>query len=177
MLMRKKGDTYQLLVEGTDYREVLATYEIEPTKTTFNNANVIAEVLGIEAARTAIISEIISTMNSHGIELDRRHVMLLADLMTYKGEVLGITRNGLVKMKESVLLLASFERTTDHLFEAAFFGQKDEIIGVSESIIMGTQAGIGTGMMKLLQNRGPTPSIETLKRTPIFDSPELKLKI
>ncbi|KAI6216279.1 DNA-directed RNA polymerase subunit [Aphelenchoides besseyi] len=176
----KKGDTYQLLVEGTDYREVLATYEIEPTKTTFNNANVIAEVLGIEAARTAIISEIISTMNSHGIELDRRHVMLLADLMTYKlaiGEVLGITRNGLVKMKESVLLLASFERTTDHLFEAAFFGQKDEIIGVSESIIMGTQAGIGTGMMKLLQNRGPTPSIETLKRTPIFDSPELKLKI
>jgi len=55
--------------------------------------------------------------------------MLLADLMTYRffvfivftfvkifsGELLGITRNGLVKMKESVLLLASFERTIDHL--------------------------------------------------------------
>jgi DNA-directed RNA polymerase III subunit RPC1 len=54
-------------------------------------------------------------MSEHGIELDRRHVMLLADLMTYRGEVLGITRNGLAKMKESVLLLASFERTIDHL--------------------------------------------------------------
>jgi DNA-directed RNA polymerase III subunit RPC1 len=74
-------------------------------------------------------------MNSHGIELDRRHVMLLADLMTYRGEVLGITRNGLVKMKDSVLLLASFERTTDHLFEAAFFNQLDNLAGVSEAII------------------------------------------
>ena len=54
-------------------------------------------------------------------------------------------------MKESVLLLASFERTTDHLFEAAFYGQRDEIVGVSESIIMGTHANIGTGMIRLLQ--------------------------
>ena len=44
-----------------------------------------------------------------------------------RGEVLGITRNGLVKMKESVLLLASFEKTTDHLYEAAFFSQRDKV--------------------------------------------------
>lgn len=41
--------------------------------------------------------------------------------------MLGITRNGLVKMKESVLLLASFEKTMDHLFEAAFYSQKDPV--------------------------------------------------
>lgn len=41
----KKGDTYQLLVEGTDFREVLATYEINPNKTVFNNASTIAEVI------------------------------------------------------------------------------------------------------------------------------------
>ncbi len=46
-----------------------------------------------------------------------------------KGEVLGITRGGLAKMKDSVLMLASFEKTTDHLFEAAFYGQEDEIYG------------------------------------------------
>ncbi|KAI6183781.1 DNA-directed RNA polymerase subunit [Aphelenchoides bicaudatus] len=173
----KRGDTFQLLVEGTDFKEVLATYEINPKKTVFNNASTTAEVLGIEAARTAIVSEIISTMNSHGIELDRRHVMLLADLMTYRGEVLGITRNGLVKMKDSVLLLASFERTTDHLFEAAFFNQLDNLAGVSESIIMGTQARIGTGMLKLLHNRGKVPAISGQKRAPFFSSPDLKLKI
>ena len=68
-------------------------------------------------------------MTSHGMSIDIRHVMLLADLMTYKGEVLGITRGGLAKMKESVLMLASFEKTTDHLFEAAYYGQEDEIYG------------------------------------------------
>lgn len=53
------------------------------------------------------MNEITYTMVSHGMSIDVRHVMLLADLMTYKGEVLGITRFGLAKMKESVLMLAS----------------------------------------------------------------------
>ena len=53
------------------------------------------------------MNEITYTMTSHGMSIDVRHVMLLADLMTYKGEVLGITRFGLAKMKESVLMLAS----------------------------------------------------------------------
>lgn len=43
--------------------------------------------------------------------------------------MLGITRFGLAKMKESVLMLASFEKTADHLFDAAYFGQKDSVCG------------------------------------------------
>lgn len=57
-----------------------------------------------------------------------------------QGEVLGITRFGLAKMKESVLMLASFEKTADHLFDAAYFGQKDSVcgkFGVSKSITRG----------------------------------------
>jgi len=73
------------------------------------------EVLGIEAARQTIYNEIQHTMTSHGMSIDPRHVMLLGDVMTYKGEVLGITRFGVQKMKDSVLMLASFEKTTDHL--------------------------------------------------------------
>ena len=56
-----------------------------------------------------------------------RHITLLADLMCCRGEVLGITRHGLARMKESVLMLASFEKTADHLFDAAYHGQQDEI--------------------------------------------------
>lgn len=56
-------------------------------------------------------------------------------------------------MKESVFLLASFERTTDHLYEAAFFGQKDKISGVSECIITGNPISIGTGMFKVLYSK------------------------
>lgn len=80
----KKGDFYSLLVEGTDFRSVLSSVGVDPRKTNFNNALVVAEVLGIEAARTCIINEIIATMDAHGIGLDRRHVMLLADVMTYR---------------------------------------------------------------------------------------------
>jgi DNA-directed RNA polymerase beta' subunit len=41
-------------------------------------------VLGIESARTAVFREIDYTMSSHGMSIDPRHVMLLADVMTYK---------------------------------------------------------------------------------------------
>lgn len=115
-----------------------------------------AQVLGIEAARRTIINEIQYTMKQHDMIIDSRHVMLLGDVMTYKvcfactsssradeelqGEVLGITRFGVAKMKDSVLMLASFEKTTDHLFDAAAYGKNDSISGVSESIIMGNPA-------------------------------------
>lgn len=66
-----------------------------------------------------------------------------------QGEVLGITRFGISKMKDSVLMLASFEKTTDHLFDAALHGRVDDITGVSESIIMGTPMPVGTGLFKI----------------------------
>lgn len=107
--------------------------------------------LGIEAAREQIIQEVKKTMGAHGMSIDARHTMLLADCMTYKGEVLGITRNGIAKMKDSVLMLASFEKTTDHLFDAALHGRTDHISGVSESIIMGIAMPTGTGLFKIRQ--------------------------
>lgn len=109
-------------------------------------------------------------MSSHGMTIDHRHVFLLGDIMTSKGEVLGITRFGISKMKDSVLSIASFEKTTDHLFEAALYSKKDGIVGVSEQIIMvsfyfiekeklvliclvsqGLPMSIGTGLFKLIQ--------------------------
>lgn len=90
-------------------------------------------------------------MTSYGMSIDNRHTMLLADCMTYKGEVLGITRFGIAKMKDSVLMLASFEKTTDHLFDAALHGRTDQVEGVSECIIMGIPMPTGTGLFKLFQ--------------------------
>jgi DNA-directed RNA polymerase III subunit RPC1 len=112
-------------------------------------------------------------MVNHGMSIDSRHVMLLADLMCFKGEVLGITRFGLAKMKESVLMLASFEKTADHLFDAAFHGQRDAICGVSECIIMGIPMSIGTGMFKLL-HRHKSPAVARQKKL-LFDNPDFHL--
>ena len=88
------------------------------------------------------------------MSVDARHNMLLADCMTYKGEVLGITRFGIAKMKDSVLMLASFEKTTDHLFDAALRGAADPVRGVSECIIMGMPMAPGTGLFKLIAAPG-----------------------
>lgn len=168
-----KGDTYKLLVEGDDLLSVMSTVGVKGTATTSNNTAEVEKVLGIEAARSTIMNEINVTMKSHGMSIDARHVMLLADLMTYKGEVLGITRFGLAKMKESVLMLASFEKTSDHLFDAALHGQTDSIDGVSECIIMGIPMNIGTGMFKLLHK--PQKSGSPRRRSLIFDNPEFHL--
>ena len=71
-------------------------------------------------------------------------------LTNNQGDVLGITRFGIAKMKDSVLMLASFEKTTDHLFDASFYGRSDKIQGVSECIIMGVPMSVGTGLFKVM---------------------------
>ncbi|KAK0206040.1 hypothetical protein DFS33DRAFT_552424 [Desarmillaria ectypa] len=153
----KKGDK-ELLVEGYGLKKCMVTEGIVGEFTTSNSVIEVAQVLGIEAARRTIINEIQTTMKAHDMIIDPRHVMLLGDVMTYKGEVLGITRFGVAKMKDSVLMLASFEKTTDHLFDAAAFGKNDSISGVSESIIMGNPAAhCGTSMPALFSS-APTIS-------------------
>ncbi|KAI0084185.1 beta and beta-prime subunits of DNA dependent RNA-polymerase [Irpex rosettiformis] len=152
----KKGDK-ELLVEGYGLQKVMTTQGIIGEHTTSNHVIETAQVLGIEAARRTIINEIQYTMASHGMSIDPRHVMLLGDVMSYKGEVLGITRFGVAKMKDSVLMLASFEKTTDHLFDASALGKTDSIAGVSESIIMGNPAAnTGTSMPALVT---PAPAV------------------
>ena len=149
-VINDKGDgTYNLIVEGTNMQAVMGVDGVKGTETRTNHVMECERTLGIEAARACIIKEINDTMGAHGMSIDNRHSMLLADVMTYKGEVLGITRFGMAKMKDSVLMLASFEKTTDHLFDAALHGRTDTIDGVSECIIMGIPMPIGTGMFKL----------------------------
>jgi DNA-directed RNA polymerase III subunit RPC1 len=140
------NQTYNLLVEGYGLQDVMGSPGIDGLHTWTNHVLEIENVLGIEAARTQISSEISYIMNAYGIGIDPRHLLLLSDVMTFKGDVLGITRFGVSKMRESVLMLASFEKTTDHLFDAAVHGRSDEIVGVSECIIMGIPIPIGTGL-------------------------------
>ncbi|KAH9661166.1 DNA-directed RNA polymerase III subunit 1 [Citrus sinensis] len=120
---------YRLLVEGTGLQAVMGAEGIDGCKTKSNHIFEVQQTLGIEAARICIIDEINETMKAHGMSIDKRHMMLLADLMTFRGEVLGITRFGIQKMDKSVLMLASFEKTADHLFNASVNGRDDRIEG------------------------------------------------
>lgn len=136
-----------LLVEGYGLRACMNTEGVKGTATRTNSVMEVRSVLGIEAARKTIIDEIGVVMGD--MDIDPRHMQLLADVMTFKGDVLGITRFGLSKMRDSVLQLASFEKTPDHLFEAALHMKTDRIEGVSECIIMGQSMSVGTGAFKV----------------------------
>lgn len=148
--IREKDDKKELLVEGYGLKHVMIVDGVVGTKTVTNHVLEMNSVLGIEAARTSIVDEISYTMGSHGMSVDPRHIQLLGDMMTFKGEVLGITRFGLSKMRDSVLQLASFEKTTDHLFDASFYMKTDSIQGVSEAIILGQSMSLGTGSFNLV---------------------------
>lgn len=149
IIMTDANSKYAVHVEGYGLRACINTEGVIGTKVTTNSIMETRDVLGIEAARTTIAKEIAIVMQEMAI--DPRHMQLLADVMTYKGEVLGITRFGLSKMRDSVLQLASFEKTPDHLFEAAAGMKSDKIEGVSESIIMGQTMGVGTGAFQVVR--------------------------
>ncbi|KAJ1872373.1 DNA-directed RNA polymerase III subunit C1 (rpo31) [Coemansia sp. RSA 990] len=169
IITKDDGSGYNLSIVGYCLREAMTTDGVDGRHTVTNHIMDNLKYLGIEAARTMTIRELGTIFGSYSINLDMRHLMLLGDLMTYKGEVLGITRYGIAKMNDSVMMLASFEKTTDHLFDAAVFGKRDMVHGVSERIIMGQQMPIGTGVFKLLmdydRNVRPTP------RRLLFDEP------
>jgi len=138
-----------LLVEGYGLQACMTTQGINGLATKTNSITEMRDILGIEAARKTIIDEIGLVMGD--MDIDPRHMQILADVMTYKGEILGITRFGLSKMRDSVLQLASFEKTPDHLFEAAWHMKADKIEGVSECIIMGQSMSQGTGAFKVVR--------------------------
>lgn len=141
---------HKVMVEGYGLRYCLNTDGVDPYTSSTNSIIETLQVLGIEAARTKIIKEMQEVTKD--LSIDPRHMALLADVMTYKGEVLGITRFGLAKMRDSVLQLASFEKTADHVFDAGSAGKIDPIEGVSECVIVGKTMGVGTGSTDVVRN-------------------------
>jgi DNA-directed RNA polymerase subunit A" len=155
----REGKTYYYLeVEGSNLQGIFNNLDelegIDPTKVMTNNIHEIAEVLGIEAARTAIINEVMGVLREQGLDVDVRHVMLVADLMTLTGRVRQIGRHGISGEKASVLARAAFEVTTKHLLEAGVKGEEDPLTGVIENVVVGQLIPIGSGMVELRVRHG-----------------------
>ena len=125
-----------MVVEGYGLRSVMNIPGVDGKFTKSNHIMEVEKILGIEAARRTIIDEILYILANHSMIVDYRHIAVLADIMTYRGTILGITRFGISKMKDSTLTLASFEKTTDILYDAALASKKDKMNGVSEAIIL-----------------------------------------
>ncbi|MDI9632445.1 MAG: DNA-directed RNA polymerase subunit A'' [Methanolinea sp.] len=150
VVVRKESGEYILYTEGSNLKDVFEVEGVDTTRTRTNNISEIAQVLGIEAARNAIIHEALSTLSEQGILVDVRHIMLVADMMCMDGEVKQIGRHGIAGEKESVLSRAAFEVTVNHLLDAAITNEVDELSGVTENVIVGQPIQLGTGDVKLI---------------------------
>ncbi|HOS81413.1 MAG TPA: DNA-directed RNA polymerase subunit A'' [Methanolinea sp.] len=150
VVVRKESGEYILYTEGSNLKDVFEVEGVDTTRTRTNNISEIAQVLGIEAARNAIIHEALSTLSEQGILVDVRHIMLVADMMCMDGEVKQIGRHGIAGEKESVLSRAAFEVTVNHLLDAAIANEVDELSGVTENVIVGQPIQLGTGDVKLI---------------------------
>jgi DNA-directed RNA polymerase subunit A' len=149
-----EGGEWVIQTAGSNLAKVMQVEGVDPTRTVTNNIYEIATTLGIEAARNALVKEIMQTLEEQGLEVDVRHVGLVADVMTSKGVIQQIGRHGIAGTKTSVLARAAFEITVPTLASAAVKGETDELRGVTENVIVGLPIPVGTGMIDLLMSAG-----------------------
>ncbi|MCK4614253.1 MAG: DNA-directed RNA polymerase subunit A'' [Thermoplasmata archaeon] len=149
-LIRKDTEGYVIYTEGSNIKEVMLLDGVEQRRVFTNNIIEIAGTLGVEAARTSLINEAKHVLDEQGLNVDLRHLMLVADVMTSGGRVEAIGRHGISGRKVSVLARAAFEITTNIMLKSAITGEVDHLNGVAENIIVGNPVVLGTGAVDIV---------------------------
>ncbi|CAO2828701.1 unnamed protein product [Amaranthus hypochondriacus] len=148
----KAENEWMLDTEGVNLLAVMCHKEVDATRTTSNLLIEVMEVLGIEAVRKALLDELRVVISFDGSYVNYRHLAVLCDTMTYRGHLMAITRHGINRNATGPLMRCSFEETTGILLDAAVYAESDYLRGVSENIILGKLAPIGTGGCSLYLN-------------------------
>lgn len=148
--INQKENEWIINTLGSNLAKVLEIQGIDEVRTTTNNIHEILKVLGIEAARQAIVSDAYSTMKESGLSVDIRHIMLVADMMTADGDIKAIGRYGVAGAKGSVLARANFEETIKHLTRAAVKAETDKLESIIENVMINQVVPVGTGMFELV---------------------------
>mmetsp|Transcript_6506 Transcript_6506/g.9894 ORF Transcript_6506/g.9894 Transcript_6506/m.9894 type:complete len:1765 (+) Transcript_6506:67-5361(+) len=143
-------DEWVLETDGTNLMAVLGVDYVDASRTISNNIVEVFVVLGIEGVRGAILSELRNVISFDGSYVNYRHLACLVDVMTMHGHLMAIDRHGINRVDSGPLLRASFEETVDMLMDSAVFAEEEVLKGVTENIMMGQLARVGTGDMDLL---------------------------
>ena len=164
VVIRKESDRYVMYTEGSNLQDALEIAGVNPHKIYTNNLREIFQVLGVEATRNAIIQEAMSVLNEQGMDVDVRHIILVADMMTADGTIRQIGRHGISGTKNSALARAAFEVTIKHLLGAGIAGTRDPLRGITENVILGQLIPLGTGAIDLLMNPQATAITKKKKK-------------
>lgn len=152
-VVRQVGQHWIIQTAGSNLPKILELEQVDPTKTTTNDVFEVASILGIEAARNLLVQEAFKTLAEQGLEVNIRHILLVADLMTQRGYVEGLNRYGVMRTKRSVLSRAGFEETVTHLVAAAVKDEIDPLVGIFENVMVGRVVPLGTGAVRLVSKR------------------------
>ena len=142
----KQGSEWVLDTEGSAFLEVMCYDEVDDRRTVSNHIVDIFTVLGIEAARLALLNEVKAVISFDGAYVNYRHLAILVDTMTYGGHLMSITRHGINRRNTGPIMRCSFEETVEILLEAAHFAVPDDLLGPSENVLLGQMAPVGTGL-------------------------------
>ncbi len=145
----KGKDGFFIRTAGSNISGIMKAEGVDSTRVYTNDVKEVERMLGIEAARNSLVRELKQVLDTQGLNVDIRHIMLLADAMTMNGQIKSIGRHGLSGQKAGVLARAAFEETVKHLVNAAISAEEDRLIGVTENIIVGQTVPLGTGLVKL----------------------------
>uniref|UniRef100_A0A0D9XW28 DNA-directed RNA polymerase subunit n=1 Tax=Leersia perrieri TaxID=77586 RepID=A0A0D9XW28_9ORYZ len=185
----KSDEEWMLDTEGVNLLAVMCHEDVDATRTTSNHLIEVIEVLGIEAVRRALLDELRAVISFDGSYVNYRHLAILCDTMTYRGHLMAITRHGINRNDTGPLMRCSFEETVDILLNAAVYAESDYLRGVTENIMLGQLAPIGTGGCTLYLNDqmlqqaielqlpssvegldfGTTPALSPISRTPYHE--------
>lgn len=159
----KPVDQYVLDVEGTNLHSLLVFPNVDGTRTFSNDIHEIQAVFGIEAARLALYEEINEVFSSE--KVNYHHLSMLVDTMTFSGQIVPVNRFGMKRNVEiGVLAKSSFEETSKIMFDAAVWGERDPMKGVSANIMFGQKPPCGTGFVDILvdESKLPEGAVEAL---------------
>ena len=146
---KEEEKEWVLETSGVNLKTVMCIEGVDFQRTYSNSCVEIFNVLGIEAARAAIMKELRGVIEFDGSYVNYRHLALLCDLMTHRGTLMAITRHGINRADTGALMRCSFEETVEILMEAAAVGEKDDCHGIAENVMFGQMAPMGTGSFEV----------------------------
>ena len=148
----KNGEKeYYIQLEGFNFDEV-AKYSdlIDINHISTNDIGGVLSIYGIEACRSAIVKEIVNVFDVYSIKVNKRHLGLIADYITFQGKYRSFSRVG-ISYCSSPLLKMTYETTLQFLMEACETKSIDKGNTPSSRIMLGQPPKCGTGSFDIFQ--------------------------
>lgn len=130
VVYKDKNKQYALQTEGVNFYKIWGMPFIDNNKIECNDIHQIITFYGIEAGRLSIINEINRVFGVYHIQVDFRHLSLIADYMTYLGSMRALNRMGM-NDHPSAFLKMTFETTLKFLCDSTM--QREVEYGKSPS--------------------------------------------